>query len=88
MSVLYDEHQLGAEQRRALELLSDAGDQGCTGATFLAYGFKLDILAELVGGGLAVVHRRPAEAGEWPIEVACVVITGSGRRAIQGHRKP
>jgi hypothetical protein len=84
MSVLYDEHQLNAEQRRALELLFDAGDQGCTGATFLAYGFKVDILAELVGGGLAVVHRQPPEAGEWPIEVARVMITDSGRRAIEG----
>jgi hypothetical protein len=84
MSVLYEEHQLSAEQRRALELLSDAGEQGCTGATFLAYGFKVDILAELVGGGLAVVHRQPPEAGEWPIEVARVMITDSGRRAIEG----
>jgi hypothetical protein len=84
MIVLYKEHQLSAEQQRALELLSDAGDQGCTGATFLAYGFKVDILAELVGGGLAVVHRQPPEAGEWPIEVARVVITDPGRMTIEG----
>jgi hypothetical protein len=84
MSVLYEEHQLSAEQRRALELLSDAGEQGCTGATFLAYGLKVDILAELVGGGLAVVRPQLPEAGEWPIEAARVVITGSGRRAIEG----
>ena len=51
MSVLYEDHQLSAEQRRALELLADAGEQGCTGATFLAYGLNVDILAELVGGG-------------------------------------
>jgi hypothetical protein len=84
MSVLYDENQLSAEQQRALELLADAGEQGCTGATFLAYGFKVDILAALVGGGLAVVQRQPPEGGEWPIEVARVVIMGSGRRAIEG----
>jgi hypothetical protein len=74
MSLLYQEHQLSAEQRRALELLADAGDQGCTGATFLAYGFKADILAELVAGGLALVHRQTPNAGEWPIEVARIVL--------------
>jgi hypothetical protein len=83
MSVLYEEHQISAEQRRALELLSDAGEQGCTGATFLAYGLNVDILAELVGGGLAVVHRQFSQAGEWPIEVARVVVTDAGRRAIE-----
>ena len=84
MDILDEEHQLSAEQRRALELLFDAGEQGCTGATFLAYGFKVDILAELVGGGLAVVHRQLPKAGEWPIEVACIVLTDVGRRAIEG----
>jgi hypothetical protein len=84
MSVLYEEHQLSAEQRRGLELLADSGEQGCTGATFLAYGFKVDILAELVGGGLAEVRRQLPEAREWPIEAARVVITDSGRRAIEG----
>jgi len=47
MSVLYEDQQLSAEQRGALELLADAGEQSCPGATFLAYGFKVDLLAEL-----------------------------------------
>jgi hypothetical protein len=41
-------------------------------------------LAELVGGGLAEVRRQLPEAREWPIEAARVVITDSGRRAIEG----
>jgi hypothetical protein len=83
MSVLYEDHQLSAEHRRALELLADAGEQGCTGATFLAYGLNVDTLAELVGGGLAVVHRQSSQAGEWPIEVARVMLTDTGRLAIE-----
>ena len=83
MSLLYEEHQLSAEQRRALELLSDAGEQGCTGATFLAYGFKVDILAELVGGGLVVVRSQAPKAAEWPIEVARITLTDAGRLAIE-----
>src|SRR5258708_39395530 len=63
MTVLYEDHQLSAEQRRALELLADAGEAGCTGATFLAHGFKVDILGELAGGGRAVVYRRPTHPG-------------------------
>ena len=84
MSLLFQEHQLSAEQRRALELLADAGKQGCTGATFFAYGFKADILAELVGAGLALVHRQTPNAGEWPIEVARIMLTAAGRRALEG----
>jgi len=84
MSLLFQEHQLSAEKRRALELLADAGKQGCTGATFFAYGFKADILAELVGAGLALVHRQTPNAGEWPIEVARIMLTAAGRRALEG----
>ena len=84
MSVLYEDQQLSAEQRRALELLADAGEQSCPGATFLAYGFKVDLLAELVGGGLAVVHRQLPKAGEWPIEAARIMITAAGQRALEG----
>ena len=37
--------RLIAEQRRALKILADAGLRGCTGATLLAYGFSIDMLA-------------------------------------------
>ena len=74
-----------ADQRRALELLSDAGPHGCTGATFLAYGFKVDMLAKLVRDGLVAAYREPMKAGERQIEVARVTITTAGRKAIEGR---
>ena len=37
--------KVSAEQRRALKILADAGLRGCTGATLLAYGFSIDMLA-------------------------------------------
>jgi hypothetical protein len=77
--------EVDADQRRALELLSDAGPHGCTGATFLAYGFKVDMLAELIRDGLAAAHRKPMKAGERRIEVARVTITTAGRKAIEGR---
>jgi hypothetical protein len=61
--------------------------RGCTGATFLAYSFNVDILAELVGGGLAVVRRQFSQTGEWPIEVARVMLTDAGRGAIEDRRQ-
>jgi hypothetical protein len=80
MSALHEEpqRQLSDEQRLALELLADAGPHGCTGASFLAYGFKVDVLAGLIRNGLAAAH-----SDEWPIEVARIMITAAGRTAIE-----
>ena len=75
--------ELNARQRRALELLSDAGQQGCTGATLLAHGFSIDMLADLVRAGLATAHRKPLMSpGQRQIDVARVRITDAGRRAL------
>lgn len=76
--------EVDADQRRALELLADAGPHGCTGATFLASGFKVGMLAKLVRDGLAAAHRKPVKADERQIEVARVMITAAGRKAIEG----
>src|SRR6516164_8575603 len=51
--------ELNADQRRALELLSDAGQHGCTGATLLAHGFSIGTLAHLIRDGFASAHREP-----------------------------
>jgi hypothetical protein len=64
-------------------LLADAGPHGCTGASFLAYGFKVDVLAGLIHNGLAAAHSESMKAGEWPIEVARIMITAAGRTAIE-----
>jgi hypothetical protein len=76
--------RLGAEQRRMLEMLADAGLRGCTGATLLARGFKVDMLADLVRDGLATAHRETMRAGGRKIKVARVRITDAGRRALAG----
>jgi hypothetical protein len=76
--------RLIAEQRRALKILADAGLRGCTGATLLAYGFSIDMLAELVREGFATAHRETMWAGRRKIRVARVRITDAGRRSLEG----
>jgi acyl-coenzyme A thioesterase PaaI-like protein len=76
---------LGAEQLRALTMLADAGFLGCTGATLLAKGFKIDMLADLVREGLATAHAETMRRGGRKIKVARVRITDAGRRALEGH---
>jgi hypothetical protein len=72
------------ERRRTLKLLAAAGQKGCTGATLLAQGVKIDLLAELVSKGLATAHRRPMKLGQRQIDVARIRITAAGREAIEG----
>ena len=84
MSALHEERQLGAEQRRALKLLADAGQQGCTGATLLGHGFSIGMLADLVWDGLATGHRETVRVGWRKIKVARIRITDAGRRALEG----
>jgi hypothetical protein len=54
------------QRRRALELL-EASIDGCTEAIMLAYGFKTELLVELVN---AVEYQRDSSAGgrlrPWP----------------------
>ena len=83
MSVLHEERQLSAEQRRALKLLADA-QQGCTGATLLGHGFSIGMLADLVWDGLATGHRETVRVGWRKIKVARIRITDAGRTAIEG----
>jgi hypothetical protein len=75
--------RLNAEQRRALEILADAGINGVTETTLLAHGFTLAALAVLVRKGVARARRETAMAGGKAIEVYRVRITTVGRRAIE-----
>jgi hypothetical protein len=77
--------QLGSERRRALEMLADAALRGCTGATLLAHGFKVDMLADLVREGLATANRETMRVSGRKIAVARVRITDAGRRALEGQ---
>ena len=56
------------QRRRALELLEVSID-GCTEAIMLAYGFKTELLVELVNAGLATASIERTVAGGRRIEV-------------------
>ena len=78
---------LGREQRRALEMLADAGLRGCTGATLVGHGFDIDMIAALVKEGLATAHRETMRMGRRKIQVARIRITDAGRMAIEGPNR-
>ena len=59
-----------------------AGLRGSTGATLLAHGFSVDMLADLVHEGLATAHREPVRVDGRMIKVARVRITNAGRIAL------
>ncbi len=80
---LPQERHLRAEQRRALEILAAAGLQGCAGATLLGHGFRIDMLADLVGIGLARATRETVRLGNRKITVARIRITDAGLQEIK-----
>ena len=84
MSALHEGSQLDPRQRRALELLAAAGEQGCTGARLFNHGFTVGMLADLVWSGLATGHRETVRVGHRNIKVARIRITDAGRRVLEG----
>ena len=75
--------KLDRKQRRALELLAGAGPLGYTQATLLAHGFTNELSADLVRDGLATTQSKTVRAGGRMIEVARVMITDAGRKALE-----
>jgi hypothetical protein len=75
-----------ATRRRALELLAGRPD-GCTEAIMLAHGYWIDMMVELVNGGLARVTAERMIAGGRTIEVARVRIAEAGRPALVDRAK-
>jgi hypothetical protein len=75
------------QRRRALELL-EASIDGCTEAIMLAYGFKTELLVELVNAGLATASIEGRVAGGRRVEVIRMRITAAGRRALTKLRWP
>jgi hypothetical protein len=53
---------------------------GCTEAILLAYGFKIEMLAGLILGGLATAAQETVAAGRR--QAVRITITDAGRRAI------
>jgi acyl-coenzyme A thioesterase PaaI-like protein len=69
-------------ERRALAILANAKARGCTAATLLAHGFKIEMLAGLVRDGYATACPEVVKADGRTTEVARVRITDVGRRAL------
>jgi hypothetical protein len=88
MSALHGGPQLNTGQRRALELLAAAGEQGCTGARLFNHRFTVGMLADLVWSGLATGHRETVRVGHRKIKVARIRITDAGRlKGDRAHRR-
>jgi hypothetical protein len=66
-------------RRRALELLADCPQEGCTEAVMLANG---DQMVELVHAGLATATAQRVRAGRETMEVAKLRITEAGMKAV------
>jgi len=69
-------------RKRALRLLAEHPN-GCNGAVLLAHGFSLELLNELIGGGLATGSTESMMRGSKPVEILRVKITEAGRRALE-----
>jgi hypothetical protein len=78
------EPNLGAEQRRALEILVSAGQKGVTEAFMFAHGFWREMLEGLVLAGLTAVVTEPIRKRSPTIEVKRYRITAAGLRALKG----
>ncbi len=74
---------LSAEQRRALEILADAGARGGTLDMLIENGFPAELLADLVSDGLAMMQGETVKVGGRAIEVVRVLITDTGQSAIE-----
>jgi hypothetical protein len=68
--------------RRVLKVLAKT-PRGCDVNALLTRGFKLETMADLVGGGLATVLVETVTEDGLTIEVARVRITDAGWKAIQ-----
>jgi len=66
---------LSPEWRRALEMLSNAGDSGSTEAVLIEHGFTSEMLTSLVRIGFAMITRTTNQASR-------IRITDVGRRAL------
>jgi hypothetical protein len=69
-------------QHRALEILADCLQEGCTEAIMLAHGFSVEQMVALVRAGLATATPQRVKAGHERVEVAVLRITEAGRRAL------
>jgi hypothetical protein len=74
------------DRRRALELLADCPQEGCTEAIMLAHGFTIEQLVELVRARLATATPQRVRAGRTAMEVATLRITDAGRKVLPSYQ--
>jgi hypothetical protein len=73
---------LGADERRALAMLANAGRDGADQALLSTHGFDASMVAELVNKGMATITAEKVSAEEKLVAVAKVRITGAGQDAL------
>jgi hypothetical protein len=73
-------YRLGAQQRRALQLLAGT-PFGATEATMIASGFARKTIVSLLRAGHAATHSDIKPGGQ---TVGRITITEAGRRALDG----
>ncbi len=83
MAVPPRKRHLGAEQRRALQLLA-SNPYGATEALMLAHGFKRQMIASLSRAGLATSWGKTVKVDHNAIAVGRLKITDAGREALEG----
>jgi hypothetical protein len=74
------------DRRRALELLADCPQEGCTEAVLFAHGFTVEQMVELVRSGLATATATRVKAGRERLEVATLRITDAGKALAMAER--
>jgi hypothetical protein len=73
-----------ADERRLLELLAE-NLNGATDALLKGYGFKLDVMVDLVDRGFATATPERSFAAGRQVDRTRVKITEAGRRALAGQ---
>jgi hypothetical protein len=71
------------EERQLLELIA-ASEDGCTDVLLLAHGVPIEMIAEMVRAGFAVVQPGRLLAGRQVLNTK-LFITEAGRRALVGQ---
>jgi hypothetical protein len=74
---------MNPEQRRALELLAQS-PRGCTEDMMVAHKFEIDVLAKLIGNGLATATTESVRTGDRVVDVVRLQITEDGRQELAG----
>jgi hypothetical protein len=73
--------------RRALELLAQCRQEGCSETLLLAHGFTIEQLVELGRAGLVTATADRVVTGAHQFDVATLRITDARRKALANNRR-